>query len=281
MRSAAPRSLATGLALLGLAGCAGGPAQRFGWHDEPQPRTDSGSPTLEAYKDSFYAALGDRVLAHRSTAELLQRAAAHRVLYLGDRHDDDAWHDHVEALLDRLERRGVPLVFGCESFGTADAGAVRDFLSGRIDMPGLRQQLRARWPDAWLDNPHVDAPFFRRLLHRARRSGAPVFALEPTPRLPLLQRDAVIAGNIRRAAARYPEALVVVVVGQAHLLGQGDLIARTGLPSTAVIARPSERLRPHLGYGEPEYAQTRAGVFVWRPARPPGLIPRRDPNATF
>ncbi len=46
-----------------------------------------------------------------------------------------------------------------------------------------------------------------------------------------------------RASCRaFPDRLIVVVVGHAHLLGKGRLVARVGLPSLAVGARMSQRL---------------------------------------
>ena len=66
--------------------------------------------------------------------------------------------------------------------------------------------------------------------------------LEPTPRLPLAERDRLIALRVRAIAAARPERLVVVFVGQSHLLGEGDVVANCGLPALMVGGEPSPEL---------------------------------------
>ncbi len=282
IRCAPPRRKpAAALLALLLPACA---ASGFNWQDAPRVADPdpAGPPVLRAYKESFYRALGYRWVDHADRDTLLAHAMAARVLFIGDQHDDPAWHAEIEQMLDGLHRRGVRVVLGLEAIGSQDNRHVRGFAAGKFDLGELRMRMRQRWPESWLDNPEVDTGFFRRLLTTARERGQPLFPLEPTPRLPLEQRDAVIAASIRRAAARWPDALIVVVVGQAHLLGDGGLLQRTGLPAELVVGRMSTTLRRALQHYAaprgPAFLRTDTGAWVrWRPLN--GVIPRPGPSA--
>jgi hypothetical protein len=52
-----------------------------------------------------------------------------------------------------------------------------------------------------------------------------------------------MAARVRELAAAHPGHLVVIVVGQTHLLGDGDLVGRTGLPGVVVGGEPTGPLR--------------------------------------
>ncbi|MEQ1633425.1 MAG: hypothetical protein ABL997_13695, partial [Planctomycetota bacterium] len=88
----------------------------------------------------------------------------------------------------------------------------------------------------------VDSEHYRELLRIARDSRTPALALEPTPRLPLKDRDTRIAAQVAAAARAHEDCLLVVVLGQSHLLGHGRVPARTGLPSLLVGATPPRAL---------------------------------------
>ncbi|MGK0352106.1 MAG: hypothetical protein ACJAYX_002789, partial [Planctomycetota bacterium] len=45
-----------------------------------------------------------------------------------------------------------------------------------------------------------------------------------------------------KASERYADRLMVVIVGQSHLLGQGDLVRRVGLKSTVIGGLPTPTL---------------------------------------
>ena len=205
------------------------------------PRTGGGPAYLESYKDAYFRDLGDRFVGSRSRKELLGDLHATRVLYLGDHHGDFGLHQRQLHLLREIRDAGIRTVLGLEAVGTSDQGALAEFMLGG-ELTDLRNQVRRRWPDSWLEDGQVDGAFYRAVLEAARANRWPVFALEPTPRLPLFQRDEVIAENIRRAHERHPNRLLVVLVGQAHLLGEGRLIDRVGLAHIAIGARPSPRL---------------------------------------
>ena len=127
-------------------------------------------------------------------------------------------------------------------------------------------------PGSWLDSDEVDSAFYRYLLLAAREWRVPAYALEPIPRLPLSQRDAVIAARVRRIALAHPEALLVVVVGHAHLLGEGGLLARVALPNVAVGARLSVALHRQLAEVRPPpgtVLRTPSGVLFFAPEADP------------
>jgi hypothetical protein len=68
---------------------------------------------------------------------------------------------------------------------------------------------------------------------------------------------------VRAAAERYPDRVLVVIIGQAHLLGMGDLIERVGLPSLALGASPPPSLAPTLAYGPDREVLMRSEGGVW------------------
>jgi hypothetical protein len=254
--------------LLLLAACTG---PSLSWRDRPRPEdpAPSGPPDLQRYKESHYQALGRRFAASLGHDELLRELATARVLYLGDHHADRALHARHERLLDALAATGRPFVLGLEALGFADEPALRRYLAGDATLDQLRRAVASRWPDSWLEDvSNVDAPFYRRLLARARTGAVPVFALEPVPRAPLRDRDAIIAARIRNAADQHADALVVVVLGHAHLLGDGNVVGRVGLPHVVFGARLSATLaeryagesRPRVGF-----LRTDTGVVFFDP----------------
>ncbi|MFY9342026.1 MAG: ChaN family lipoprotein [Planctomycetota bacterium] len=218
------------LAVLALPGC------RFhaaSWNDPAD---------LAAYRAAFAASAGTRFVATSTRAELLDRLAAVRVLWLGDHHTSRSLHALHRQLLDELGSRPVRPLLVLEAIGDADEPAVADYLAERCDEATLRQRLLARWPGSWLDDPDLDPRHYRALLERARAHDWPVRALEPVPRASLADRDPAIGDRVRALAARHPDRLLVVVVGQAHLVGGGDVIARSGLPSIAFGGEPTPDL---------------------------------------
>jgi hypothetical protein len=226
------RSAQVTLVMLLAAACT---PERFGW-------PDVGTRDLAAYRASFTVAAGERFVTSATRRALVERTARVRALWLGDHHRNSLLHGLQLELLRELVATGRPLVLQLEAIGTADEGDVAAFVGGRMDMPELAARMRGRWPGSWLDDADVDSFHYRALLSFARRHTLPVRALEPTPRLPLGERDPWMARAVREAAAAHPDALVVVVVGQSHLLGRGDLIRRVGLPALAIGGQPTPAL---------------------------------------
>jgi hypothetical protein len=192
----------------------------FGW--------DAATPPLARYRAAFQAAAGTRFVASLSRDELLRRLHAERVLWLGDHHRSARLHALQNELLAQLQAAGVRLAFALEAIGSQDEPAVARFLRGDDSLVQLGAAMRQRWRGSWLDDPELDPWHYRSLLSFAQKHGIPVRALEPTPRLPLAERDAVIARTVRDLRLLWPDRLLVVHVGQAHLLGEGDLVARAG-----------------------------------------------------
>lgn len=222
-------------AILLLAACASAPTR-------PNPSGEA----LRAYRDAFYAAAGDDLVEVRDRAGFAAAVPAARVLWLGDVHDDTRLHALQNELLEGLNHRGIAPVLVLEAIGTQDEALVKGFLTNQPGLENLEDvcaRIRARWHGSWLDDPEFDPFFYRGLLQFAKKHELQVFGLEPTPRGPVAQRDEGIAARVRELAAAHPNRPLVVVVGQAHLLGEGDLVHRAGLPWLAVGGEPPARLR--------------------------------------
>lgn len=211
-------------------------SQEFLWQGGP-------GSDFAAYRASFEAAAGRELVAELPRDELLRELESARLLWLGDHHSHSRLHALQTVLLQQLQTRGVAMALGLEAIGVRDQHLINDFLAGETDMRTLRDQMRTRWSGSWLDDRGLDPWFFRSLLEFARQHKIPVFALEPTPRLPLAMRDPYIARTVLDACEHYRDRLVVVVVGQTHLLGDGDVVGRTGKGGVAIGGLPPSRLR--------------------------------------
>jgi len=197
---------------------------------------------LQDYSASFHAAAGSQFVASMDRVALLGTLAAERVLWLGDHHRSSRLHALQARLLDELQHGGVRLALALEAVGEQDGPALQRYLRGESTLDELRAQMRSRWSGSWLDDGDLHPAHYQGLLTFARQNGLPVVPLEPTPRLPIAERDAVIAAAVRAAAALHPDRLLVVHVGQAHLLGLGDLVARTGLGGFVLGGEPAASL---------------------------------------
>ena len=221
------------LPLLSAAACS--PSQ-FVWGE-------TGSSDLASYLESFATAAGTRLEEGLSLPDALRRIRSERVLWLGDDHRDPALHELQLELLSALARQGVSMVLLLEAIGTQDEPAVADWLRSATTLDELLARTTARWADSWLEHDSVDAEHYRAVLAFAKEHCVPVLGLEPTPRRPLRTRDDAIAARVRNAAAAHPGSLLVVQIGQAHLLGDGALIARTRLGGFAIGGSPTPALR--------------------------------------
>jgi uncharacterized iron-regulated protein len=240
-------------ALLSLAACAH-PA--FTW---PQASADS----VDGYREAFVAAAGTRFTESSTQAELRAQLPGVRVLWLGDYHRSSRLHGLQNELLSRLAASGRPFVLALESIGEQDEPFVQRYLAGDWTMEEVRAAMRARWPGSWLDDRELDSWYYRRLLSFAKAHRVPVAALEPTPRPPLARRDERIAERLAAIANAHGDRLVVVVVGQAHLLGVGDLVRRTGLPSLAIGGEPPDALRDAAPADAARGAMLRSDGGLW------------------
>ena len=221
------------LTLLGIAACT---PSEFVWSDAP-------SAELHSYLESFAEACGDGIDRRASQVEMLEALRSARLIWLGDHHESERLHTLQRDLLEQLVRTGARLTFVLEAVGSEDDAAVARYLRGDRSLAELRTEIAGRWPGSWLEEATLDAAFYRGLLEFAKEHTIPVFGAEPTPRVPLRHRDDTIARRVQQVAAAAAERTVVVVVGQAHLLGTGNLVARTGLSGAVRGGVPPARLR--------------------------------------
>ena len=219
-------------ALALLAACT--PA-KFAW-------TDDGVAELAAYRQAFASAAGDGFTDAWSRSRLPHELDDVRVLWLGDHHRSTRLHAVHLQLLDELHRAGRPFVLALEAVGSQHDDDLAAFVAGRLSLDDLRTRLLAHWPGSWLDDGELDAAYYRAVLAFAQTHRVPVHGLEPTPRLRLPARDHAIVTTVRALAAADRTRLVVAVVGQSHLVGGGDVVARTGLPALVVGAEPPPAL---------------------------------------
>lgn len=224
-----PASRPVAIALLSVvAACT--PSQ-FAW-DETR------DTELARYRRSFATACGTRFDAALDGEGFAALALGTRLLWLGDYHTDADQHARMAALLERLQRGPRGLALALESIATEDEPLVASFLAGERSLASLRERVRLRWPGSWLDDASLDPDFYCWLLSFARQHRLPVVALEGVPRPPLEARDAAIAARVEALAAAEPDRLVVAIVGQAHLVGEGALVSRCSLPQVVVGGVP-------------------------------------------
>ncbi len=224
---------------------------------------------LKNYVDAHFHALGTEFVDALSRTDFLTQLRRTRVLYLGDHHRDVQLHARMLELLDWICAQGLRPVIGMEAIGSQDNPSLQEFLVGGIQLDALRRRIVSRWPLSWLERQGVDRAFFRDLLRRTHRHKLDAFPLEPTPRFGLDHRDGVIATNIRRALRLYPDRLILVIVGHAHILGDGHLLGRVGAPSMTIAARCSpvltRAIARHPPVGKHEFLRTDRGVLFFPP----------------
>lgn len=249
-----------------------------GWMSSGDPHLDE----LSQYIDEHYAAQGQRFVIPLDRDQFRRRLQHSAVLFLGDHHRDQELHLQMAELIEELSRSERGIVLGLEAIGLQDNAALQEYLQGAISMAELQHRMRTRWEFSWLENPDVDAAFFRALLRHCRREKIPVFPLEPTPRLGLQERDRRITQSVLQAQRLHPERLVVVVLGHAHLLGPHHVFEQVTLelPAVAISARMAPRLRRQFERGRPG-TRAPAGGFLRTDREllffaPPAPEPRPD-----
>lgn len=228
----------------------------FVWNGEP----DTG---LVPYLAAFADAAGTGFDYTMDRRELIARLRGERVLWLGDHHRSSRLHALQMQLLADLQASGFRMVLLLEAIGLEDEAAVQEYLDGVSSMAALRQRMRTRWRGSWLDDRDLDPWHYRSLLAFARRHQVPVQAIEPAPRPPIHERDERIAARVRSAAEACPDRLLVVHVGQAHLVGAGALVARTGLGGLALGGEPPPALRSARAPTDARHTLVRSDGDLW------------------
>ncbi|MCA8970242.1 MAG: ChaN family lipoprotein [Planctomycetes bacterium] len=198
--------------------------------------SQTGTPArdLERYKAEHYAAVPTIPRKLVSLESLEADLGAGGLLLIGDVHDDAGLHARVTTLLERLTIFARRTNRACRLFvefvGTEDEQLLEDWLAGRTELQSLRASLRDRWSESWLEGgTRIDAAFYRGLLRFARDHALAVRPLEPIPRLPLELRDLAMATTILAARNEGVRTLDIVLVGHAHLLGDGHLVDALGV----------------------------------------------------
>lgn len=219
---------------------------------------------LEEYRQAFQDRAGTRFIAAASREQFLTLAKTKAALFLGDHHRDADVHAEQRALLRDLVGHGARVQLLLEAIAVEDQIRIDDYLRGEMSMERLVAECRARWPEAWIAGGDVDPEHWRGMLRIAKELRIPVHGLEPAPRLPLTERDARIAAQARTIALANEGSLVVVIVGQSHLLGPGRVVERTGLPCTVVgAALPKPLARIEAMRPDADVARTDQGVWFF------------------
>ncbi len=185
------------------------------------PRSD-----LTRYKQQHYAAIPRSLAGTADWQDFRRRIARLRLLALGDVHSDRRLHRRLLRILRAALRARPRAVLLVEFLGWQDQPGVDAFLHHRRHLADLRRSIQSRWPESWLEQHRFDGRFYRDVLETARGSGATVHGIEPIPRRPLIERDALIAQTVADAISDNPGSLVVLLVGHTHLLGNGHVLAR-------------------------------------------------------
>ena len=184
------------------------------------------------YLRDFAAAFRD----YESVLSLTQveaEACQADVVLVGDYHALPASQHFAAQMLERVARRGRPVVLGVEMVFARDQHILDEWMRGEIDDEELRERIRfdRDWGYGW--EP------FHALLTTARRHALAVCGLDCTPRDDLRKiatRDRHAAQKIAEIAHRYPGAVVVVLFGESHLAPTHiPQLLRTALPEARVV----------------------------------------------
>lgn len=222
---------------------------------------------LESYKAEHYAAVPQRAGAPWSWADFETEATRRGFVLVGDVHDDARLHARVLQLVYRCRRvaarAGVAMRLFVEFVGVRDRETLERFLDGGLALTQLAAGIRDRWPSSWLDSRDLDRYFYRSLLETCRELDIRVEPLESIPRLPLERRDAAMARRIREVRDTDPSAsLDVVLVGHAHLLGEGHLVDRLGEDARrGLLVLPNVDVR---GVAPLPFVELARGMLAWR-----------------
>ncbi len=168
-----------------------------------------------------------------SYEELLARALAARVIYIGDYHALAESQGFAAQFLTDLARYDSGLMLGLEMLYGRDQRALDQWLSGAI---GEEEFLRrVRYQREW----GYDWSSYRRLFEAARALGIPIWGIDCGPRenfKAISRRDLYAAQRIVSLLKQHRERRLVVLFGEAHL-------SRSHLPAkvTQMLAREAMR----------------------------------------
>jgi uncharacterized iron-regulated protein len=185
-------------------------------------------PYLREFREAYTEF--DSVLTEPQLAAELLSAD---VLLVGDYHTLPASQLYVAQLLEHLAREsGREIVLGLEMVYARDQKWLDAWLRRELDERELRARIQYErsWGYEW-------APFGA-LLHAGRSFCADVYGVDCVPRgdmRRIAQRDRHAAAKIAELRERHPNAIVVIVFGEAHL-------APNHLPAEVATRLPKARV---------------------------------------
>lgn len=104
-------------------------------------------------------------------ADLIDRIADRRVIFIGETHDRYDHHHNQLAVIRALYARGIPVAIGMEQFQRPFQRELDAFVAGAIDERALLR--RTEWDERW----RFDIRLYRDILAFARQEGLPLVAL--------------------------------------------------------------------------------------------------------
>ena len=164
--------------------------------------------------------------------ELEQQYRSADVLLVGDYHALAASQKFAAELLQKLANTGRPVLLAVEMVFARDQDALDRWWRGEITLQELRSGLHH--DDEW----GYDWEPFASLLREARRHACGVFGIDSGPRGSMRRiaaRDRHAAMKISELRAKFPDAVVVALFGEAHL-------APNHLPRQVRQSRPQDRI---------------------------------------
>lgn len=176
--------------------------------------------------------------------EVVERAAASDVVYLGDFHADPACQRFAAGFLEALASRVGRLELGVEFLFTRQQAILDRRQRGEIDDAAFlrRVHYRDEWGYPW--------DGFREILDRARALDVPVHALDRAPRMGfdrLRERDEHVARRVAAILEGAPGTTLLVFFGESHL-ARGHLPAKT----SRRMARGGRAVRDLVVFQDPE-----------------------------
>jgi uncharacterized iron-regulated protein len=145
-------------------------------------------------------------VSHSSSRPLAPRVSAAsdlesaRIVYIGEKHDQDYHHKFQEKIIRRFHRRGLPFAVGMEMIDVTQQPALNDYLEKRISWSEFSR--RTAFDRGW----GRTSPAYKRILSWCRKEAIPVIALNaPSAVTRKLTRNEPLTAEQSRLVPKYPE----------------------------------------------------------------------------
>ena len=147
-------------------------------------------------------------------ADVMEQASRCDIVYFGDYHPLEASQDFVLRLMKDLSARGRPLVLALEMLYVHQQESLDRWMKGTISEDEFLKAIdyTCEWGFDW--------PSYRRIFELAKNPFIPIFGVDSEQRDNLRyirRRDRLAARRIGTIRRFFPEALILVVVGESHL----------------------------------------------------------------